>query len=156
MISIEIVKKLAEEALTRDDLFLVDVKLTPANQISVLVESDDVLTIDDCVSISRYIEGNLDREEEDFELSVSSPGLSNPMQVPRQYKKNIGRNLEIFLHDNPKKTNGKLLEVSEDSIKIEITEMRKIEGKKRKQEVIEEMLINYSDIKSAKVEISFK
>lgn len=156
MLTEELIRQLAQQALTRDDLYVVEVNVANGNRITVYVGSDDVVTIDDCAEISRYIESNLDRETEDFEMEVSSPGLSNPLRVARQYKKLIGQNLEMILHGQQKKTRGKLLSASDTEIELQVVELQKVEGEKRKKEVLTNNTIPYSEIKIAKLEISFK
>lgn len=76
---------------TRTDLFLISCKISPLNQIEIIIDGDEGVSIQDCLDCSRAVENNLDREEEDFELSVLSAGISNPLQTTRQYIKNIGR-----------------------------------------------------------------
>jgi len=83
------IAELVNEKLTEDQ-FLVDVTVSSSNVIHVMVDSDTGISINQIVEISRFIEGNLDREVEDFELSVFSAGLSEPFTLVRQYKKNVG------------------------------------------------------------------
>ena len=83
MISTELVYSFIEEKLKEDDVFVVELKVSKSNQITVLIDSDSGVNISYCVDISRLIEGSLDREEEDFELEVSSPGVG-PFKVWRQ------------------------------------------------------------------------
>ena len=71
----------------RKDLYLVDLKISTGNDITVILDGDESLSLQDCLDASRAIEFNMDRETEDFSLQVMSPGLSEPLQFPRQYKK---------------------------------------------------------------------
>jgi ribosome maturation factor RimP len=147
---VELVKeKLGEKA------FLVDVQVSASNVIKVFVDSFDGLTIDRCVEISRHLENNLDRDKEDFELQVSSPGLSEDFRVKEQYLKNEGRDVEIVTTNGTKRT-GLLKEAGAGFIVLETSTREKAEGQRKKQLVVKEHQIKYSDIKSAKVVVSFK
>ena len=112
------VQNLINEAVAENpELFLVDWSISPSNKIEVLVDGDNGLPIDEVVRISRHIEHNLDRESEDFALTVSSPGVTRPLETPRQYKKNLGRRLEVQTKDNQYK--GVIVEVDETSVTLE-------------------------------------
>jgi ribosome maturation factor RimP len=136
-------------------MFLVDVQISATGVIRVFVDSFDGITIERCVQISRHIEGNLDREVEDFELQVSSAGLSEPFRVKEQYYKNTGRNIEI-LTDAGEKHTGLLKLATPDYILLETKSKEKAEGQKKKQLTVREHKLEYGDIKSAKVVVSFK
>ena len=84
------IRNIAEEELAEGSLFLVEVNITPGNEIEVVIDSDGSVDIDDCVALSRAIEERLDREEEDFELTVTSAGIGRPLRLLRQYRKLIG------------------------------------------------------------------
>lgn len=150
------IEEILESFVEERGFFVVELKISPVNKISVLVDSMDGITIDECVEISRAIEGSLDREKEDFELEVSSPGLSEPLQVIQQYEKNIGRELDILLKDEPKKVKGELRSVNGNSIQIEAQKKVKVEGKKKKQLIRETRDIDINNIKTAKVIVTFK
>ncbi|SHF06518.1 ribosome maturation factor RimP [Mariniphaga anaerophila] len=147
---VELVKEKLDE-----NAFLVDVQVNTSNVIKVFLDSFDGLSIDRCVEISRFLENSLDREKEDFELQVSSPGLSESFRVKEQYLKNEGREVEIVTADGLKRT-GLLKEVKPDFILLETSAREKVEGHKKKQLIVKEHQIDYSDIKSAKVIVSFK
>lgn len=135
--------------------FLVDVQVSASNVIKVFIDSFDGLSIDRCVEISRHLENSLDREKEDFELQVSSPGLTESFRVKQQYLKNEGREVEIVTAGGTKLT-GLLKKADAEFILLETSAREKVEGHKKKQLVVREHQINYSDIKSAKVIVSFK
>ena len=80
----------------RDDLFLIDLKFSAADDITVILDGDNGVSVQDCLDASRAIEFNMDREEHDFSLQVMSAGLSEPLLLPRQYRKNIGRDFDIL------------------------------------------------------------
>lgn len=118
MIRKEEIIELAEEALEGTDRFVVDVLVKIDNRILVFIDSDTSVTIADCVALSRFIEKHFDREEEDFELRVSSSGIDQPLRMFRQYKKAIGRQVEVKTTEEEIKT-GVLIAVSEETIELE-------------------------------------
>jgi ribosome maturation factor RimP len=142
--------KLAEEYISGKDIFLVDVKVGTGNRISVLADKKGRITIDDCAALSRHIEGALDREAEDFELQVSSPGLTSPFRVKEQYDMNIGNKIEVTPVDG-KKLKGKLLSATEEGFELE-TEKRE-KGLKKEIVVIP---FRYEEVKNVRIVISFK
>jgi len=105
--------------------------------------------------MSRHVESMLDREEADFELLVSSPGLDQPFKVIQQYHKNIGREVSV-VKTSGEKLKGLLSKVDEESISIEFTTKEKIEGKKKKEVVTHLQSIAMSEIKETRIIISFK
>jgi len=143
------IANLVEERLAGTDKFLVEVFIKPVNRIFIFIDGDHGITIDDCVSLSRFIESRLDRESEDFELNVSSAGADYPITLPRQYIKNIGRSLNVKLKDE-RTLSGQLEAVGEDSITI-ITK----ENKKKKIPA-ETITVRLDEIEESKVIISFK
>lgn len=152
----ELVKKLIEEAIEENPmLFLVEWKISGDNHIEILVDGDEGLSIEEIVRISRHVEHNMDREEADFSLNVSSAGVGSPLVMPRQYKKNIGRTLKITRADGGKDMEGELSAANEEGIvlKWEAREPKPIG--KGKHTVEKEENINYSDIKKAIVKITF-
>ncbi len=155
MITKEQITQLAEEFLTSGSLFLVEVSVQPGNVITIEVDSPSGVTVGECVELNRAIEEQLDRETEDYELNVSSPGLEKPFRVTAQYLKNVGRQVAIDRHEGPALT-GLLKEAGENEIEVEVTSREKVEGKKSKQTVVRTHRIPYSEIKQTKVVISFK
>jgi ribosome maturation factor RimP len=149
MITAEHIKPIVAKALQSTENFLVDVKVNPGNRIIVLLDNINGLAIDECVRVSKFIEGTLDREAEDFELQVSSPGLESPFKVIEQYTKSIGKQVEVTTIEN-QKIIGKLIEADENSIAIEETSKNKKEASQKK------IVINRNQIKQTKRIISFK
>ena len=137
------------------DLFLVEVKVSPMNEVDVVVDSDASVTIDACVALSRAIEAEFDRDAEDFELSVMSAGIGQPLRLLRQYQKAIGHPVEVVMKDGMKYT-GTLEAADDRAIVVVWEEKQLVEGKKRRQlvEVRKEMLLD--EMKSAKRELAFK
>ncbi|WP_417427738.1 ribosome assembly cofactor RimP [Halpernia sp.] len=138
----------------REDLFLIETKISTAQDITVILDGDNGVTLQDCLDASRAIEFNLDREEEDFSLQVMSAGLSEPLVTPRQFRKNIGREIEAWLN-NGEEIEGELAEVSETDITLILKYRRpKLIGK-GKEDVVEERKISLEEIKKALVKVKF-
>ncbi len=138
----------------REDLFLISLSISDSNKILVIIDGDNGVNIKDCIDISRSVEHNLDREELDFELEVASFGALTPFNLPRQYSKNLGRNVEI------KKTNGEkfeatIAEVLEDSVTFTWTEREPKPVGKGKHTVEKSVTLPFSEIKDATVVIVF-
>lgn len=156
MITKEKITELLQEYLTEvENVFLVEVKNTPDNKIKVFLDSKGILSLEDCIVASRWLEEKLDREVEDFELQVSSAGIGNPFKVVEQYKKAIGKQIEIALRDG-RKLHGILLAFeAETAVRIEVAKKVVVEGKKKKQIVQEEEIIPLSEINTTKEIITF-
>ncbi|HZK06880.1 MAG TPA: ribosome assembly cofactor RimP [Bacteroidales bacterium] len=143
------IETLANAALADSDRFVTETKVSPGNIIIVTIDGDAGVTIDDCISLSKTIESSLNRDEEDFELRVTSFGADSPLQLLRQYHKNIGRQLQVMLHDN-EKVKGFLRTVTDEMIILEPLPERK------KTAPPEPVTIPFADIRQAKVILSFK
>ena len=154
MISKKEIEHIVNEELAKD-YFVVDIKVSTANKIIVLIDSFSGANIDDCKKLSRSIESNYDREEADFEIEVSTPGLGKPFIVNQQYEKNIGRNVAVQTNDGVE-ISGELLSFNGDIAEVKEEKMIKPEGKKRKERIEIVHKLNLSDIKSTKVVLSFK
>ncbi|MEO6288405.1 MAG: ribosome maturation factor [Ginsengibacter sp.] len=132
--------------------FLVDVKINPGNNIIVLLDADNGITIDKCTQVNKalykYIEETEIFPDGNFSLEVSSPGVDEPLRLYRQYKKNIGREIRVELNDDSKKE-GKLVEVNDNEIKVE-----EKKGKKNTQN-INLTAITFNQIKRTTVQITF-
>lgn len=151
----EKVAKLLEEALeNRPELFLISMEIRPGNNIRIIIDGDESVSIEDCIEISRAIEHNLDREAEDFSLEVLSAGVSEPLQMKRQYDKNLGRDLKVKTEGETFK--GTLAAVAEDSVTLQWKAREPKPVGKGKQTVTKEVAIPFEDIVEAKVLIKFK
>jgi len=132
--------------------FLVEVRIKPTNNVKVFIDSDEGLPLSAIVDYNRKLYKHLEESAlfpaGDFSLEVSSPGLDEPLKLFRQYKKNIGRFVEVTLNDASKKE-GKLLEATEEGIIVETEE-----GKNKKK-VIKQETILFSDIKTTKIQVKF-
>lgn len=155
MIDPALVKELVNNKLTETKNFLVDINISASNKIVIEIDSENGISITDCLLISRHVENSLDREKEDFELEVTSPGLDKPFKIFRQYLKNIGRKVASTLLSG-EKVEGKLVAADEvnKTISIEFEKKWK-EGKKNFKQIVIET-IELSNIKETKVVISFK
>ena len=141
------IEEIALAATEANDALLVDVELKPNNVIVVYADADEGLSIDQIKMINRKIEAELDRDVEDFNLTVSSPDLNNPLKIWRQYKKNVGRTLKVKFQD--RQAEGDLVEVMEENITLSIPGVKK-------KDPATSLTIAFADITEAKVAIKFK
>jgi len=137
-----------------EGIFLVDVQISRSNVITVTIDSREGVSIDRCAALSRKIEAKLNRDTEDFELIISSPGLGQPFKVMEQYAKNVGRKVEVITRQGETIT-GTLEEVCQEDVKIKSTKKVKMEGKKKNQRIEVEIRVPFENIKTAKTIISF-
>jgi ribosome maturation factor RimP len=144
------IEKLVNEFIKGTGLFLVTVKVSSSNRITVLVDTMNGITIDECVTLHQQLEKSLDRDIEDFELQVSSPGLDMPFGVIEQYYKNEGEKVEVVDVDGGKVT-GNLKNVTGGGFELE-TEV-KVKGKTKE---IKEISFNFDQVKSTKVVLTIK
>ena len=155
MIEKAVVTQLVEAHLQASNPYLVDVTIKPGNYIVVEIDSDDSVSIDDCVALSQYIEAHLDRDVEDYELEVGSAGITSPFKVLRQYQKNIGNEVWMLLKSGTKKV-GVLIAVDISGATISVEKKVKPEGAKRPVMVTEEEKYPFEEIKYTKYLIRFK
>lgn len=132
--------------------FLVEVRIKPTNNIKVFIDADEGIPLSGLVEYNRKLYRQLEEggmyPDGNFSLEVSSPGLDEPLKLTRQYKKNIGRFVDVTLMDGGK-VEGKLLEATDDSILVEWEE-----GKGKKKETKQDTVL-YSNIKSTKIQVKF-
>ena len=155
MILKETVNQIIEDFIVGKNYYLVDLKITPDNRISVEIDSFNGVSIEFCMELNKHIESQLDREIEDYELEVSSAGLTEPFKVFKQYEKNLGNEVEVLTKVGFK-ISGVLVEVRETDFVLEIEKIEKPEGSKRKIIVKEQLTFLYEDIKTTKYIIRFK
>lgn len=150
----ERVKALLEEALIENEtLFLIDLQFLANSKIKVIVDGDAGVPLSECVRISRKIEHNLDREEEDFSLEVTTPDIAHPLKVKRQYKKNVSRILKV--KTETEEFEGTLAEVTDNEITLRWKTREPKPIGKGKHTVEKEKTLPYEEIKEAKVKIIF-
>ena len=137
---------IVKDVLEGSDKYLVNMKITPDNRIFVDLDGDNGINIDDCIEVSRAIENSLNRDEEDFELNVSSAGADSPLKMPRQYRRHVGRELSVEPFEGAK-VEGVLTEAGDSQFTI------KTKGSKK--EPSQELTFAYEDVKTARVIIRF-
>ena len=151
----DIVEKLLNEALAEKPyLFLIELKIGSGNQIVVTIDGDEGVNLQDCIDISRAIEHNIDKEEHDFSLEVASAGATEPIVLPRQYLKNIGRKLKVTTHDG-EKIEADLVEVSDQGISLKWKAREPKPVGKGKHTVEKQAVIEFTNIKEAVAVITF-
>lgn len=149
------VKDLVMEWLDGKEYFLVDAAVDNQNKITVEIDHKDGVWIEDCCELSKFIEGHLDREVEDYELEVGSAGIGQPFKVLQQYVNSVGYDVELMTSEG-KKLEGYLKEADENGFVVVVNEKQKIEGKKRPQMVEVEKPFKYEEVKWVKSIIDFK
>jgi len=158
MISKEVVLGLIDERIAELDngLFVVALTISSSNVIHVEIDKyEGFVSVDDCIRVSRNVEHNLDREEQDFELHVSSAGLDNGLRVFAQYKKNIGRDVKVKLNAGGS-IEGTMIAATEENIVVRTVRKERLEGRKKKETIIEDHSLTMDQIKETKIIISFK
>jgi ribosome maturation factor RimP len=150
----EKVNTLLTEGLSdKPSLFLIDLTITDAFKVIVTIDGDEGVALQDCIDLSRVVENNLDREEQDFSLEVASVGVGSPLKLVRQYKKNVGRTL--IVKTATENLEAELVEANDDFVILswKAREPKKIgKGKETVQKRLE---IPYADIKEAIVTVTF-
>ncbi len=147
-----------EERMSELDngLFIVELSISSNNVIRVeLDKHEGGVSVEDCIRVSRNVEHNLDREEQDFELHVSSAGLDKGLRVLAQYQKNIGRDVKVKFLDSGS-IEGELIAATDEEIIIRTSRKERIEGRKKKETIIEDHTVPMEQIKETKIIISFK
>ncbi len=155
MVEREDIIRIAGEELGDGELFLVDVKVSAGNEVEVFIDSDSRVSVEDCVRLTKAIESHFDREVEDFSLTVSSAGIGQPLRVDRQYRKLIGRSVEVVLTGGTKFM-ATLEGADGEGITVSYAEKQKLEGKKRPEVVTVTKTFPFTEIKTTKEYIDFK
>lgn len=147
------IEKMLQDMLVNDPAyFLVEIRVKPTNNVKLFLDGDQGVTIEKCISWNRALYKQIEEENlfpnGDFSLEVSSPGLDEPLKLLRQYKKNVGRPVEVILKDGIKVA-GKMIDVNEEAITVEETK-----GKNKKKEVIQHQF-QFDQIKSTTIQPVF-
>ncbi|WP_375252763.1 ribosome assembly cofactor RimP [Dokdonia donghaensis] len=151
----EKVTNLLQEALDENpNLFLISLDIQGNNEVKIIIDGDDGVKVEDCIAVSRKVEHNLDREEEDFSLEVMSAGATSPLAIPRQYKKNVGRHLEVKKEDGAK-IEGLMTDATDTDVTLTWKTREPKPVGKGKVTVQKTETISYSEIVQAKVMIKF-
>jgi len=153
MINTEKIEKIITDWTEDKDIFFVALSIGSGNIIKVLLDKPEGITIDECVLISRMIEAKLNRDEEDYELQVSSPGLNMPFKVIEQYHKNRGNEIEVITQDGII-NKGILNKVTDKG--IELVVKARIKKEKKKKVIYKNISFDFNQIKTAKTVVAFK
>ncbi len=141
--------EIASSGLEGADKYVVNVQVKSGNFITIVIDGDTPVLIEDCIKLHKMVESSLDRDAEDFDLRVTSYGADKPLKLKRQYKKNIGRQLEITDKEDQKIT-GKLIDMNDNEVMLEVKPVKK------KQESAKTITVAFDDIAEAKIVLSFK
>lgn len=155
MISKERIQDVVNLWLEGKEYFLVDVQVSEDNRITVEIDQKDGVWMDDCVELSRFIDSQLNRDEEDYDLEVGSSGIGQPMKVLRQVQNCIGKEVEVKLADGRKLT-GILKEADERQVAVTVTEKVKEEGMKRPKMMERDVVLNRAEMDYIKQIIKIK
>jgi ribosome maturation factor RimP len=154
VINKETINTICNAHLAGTSVYVTAIRISSDNKINVFLDGDEGVTIKDCVTLSRAIEGELNRDKEDFSLDVSSHGAATPLAFPRQYKRHIGRELEIVKTDSSK-MEGKLLSSDEEGIDLEVSSRENKTLGKGKTTVIRQYRIPFSEMKETKIKLKY-
>ena len=147
----EDIRKVALEKAVELNGYIVDITVSNTNVITIYFDRDSGVHVDDCLAISKHIHDNFDRDDEDYELTVCSPGLTNPLKIKEQYLKHQGQEVVVKKRDG-KKISGLLKEYN-DNITLEV--LKKDKGN-NKQYTLNDVMIPFEEIKETKLKINFK
>ena len=147
----EDIRKVALDKAVELDGYIVDITVSNTNVITIYFDRDSGVHIDDCLAISKYIHDHFDRDDEDYELTVCSPGLTNPFKIKEQYLKHQGQEVVVKKRDG-KKISGVLKEYN-DNITLEVLKKDKAHNK---QYTLNDVMIPFEEIKETKLKINFK
>jgi len=147
----EDIRKVALDKAVELDGYIVDITVSNTNVITIYFDRDSGVHVDDCLAISRHIHDNFDRDDEDYELTVCSPGLTNPFKIKEQYLKHQGQEVVVKKRDG-KKISGVLKEYN-DNIILEVLKKDKAHNK---QYTLNDVMIPFEEIKETKLKINFK
>ncbi|WP_396186458.1 ribosome assembly cofactor RimP [Flavobacterium sp.] len=142
-----------EGLIEKPSIFLIDLTITDAFKIIVSLDGDNGVLLQDCIDVSRSIENNLDREEQDFSLEVASVGVGSPLKMVRQYKKNVGRTLIVKLATET--IEAELVEANDNFIILSWKAREPKKLGKGKETVQKREEIHYTEIKEAIVTVTF-
>lgn len=149
MIDKTALEQVINEALEGTKMYLVTIKVSKDNVIDVALDSDEDITIDDCVAVNDAVLAAFNRDDEDYELTVGSYGITSPLLLPRQYRKNVGYEVEVLTADG-RKLKGIIADANDEGFTLTTTVKKKLEGKKRPELVEEQERFSYNDIKQTK------
>ena len=143
-----------KDLLKEKEIFLVSLDINASNNIRLVIDSMKGVTLSECVQLNRAIEKGLNRNHEDFNIEVTSPGLGTPFKVREQYVKNIGKEVEVILKTG-QKVNGMLIQTDDNNFIIEQDKQVRIEGEKKMQRIKERVSFFYGAVSKVKNVIKF-
>lgn len=149
------IDKFIADQIRDTDIFLVETRVKPGNQIVVYIDKPEGISISECVDLSRKFNNHFDREAEDYDLQVSSPGLDMDLKVEEQFQKYVNRDIQVIMNTGDK-CKGELLGFDDNVLKVRVLKKVKPEGSKKKKVITEDEDILRSEIKAVKAVISFK
>ncbi|MBR3648344.1 MAG: ribosome assembly cofactor RimP [Paludibacteraceae bacterium] len=152
MIDVQKIQEMVVAYLEGSDCVLVNAEVSPANAILVEIDSYKGVDVDFCAALSRHIQEQLDRDEEDYELEVGSVSITDPFRTKMQYEKNVGHDVEILTRDG-RKLHGVLVNVEDDGFDADVEVLVQVEGKKKKQREIQTLHFGYDDVKYCKYDL---
>ncbi len=158
MIDTKKVVECANVHLEGSDIFVVECKCTPSNEVELIIDSESKVSIDKCIELSRFIEGQFDRDVEDFSLTVASAGIGSELKDMRQFNKLVGSAVEVLFLDGLKLV-AKLVTVDTQGMNLEYEERVEVltsAGKKKKVMQSTSRRVEFSDVKSTKEYLDFK
>ncbi|MBX3163202.1 MAG: ribosome assembly cofactor RimP [Bacteroidetes bacterium] len=150
----EHILNLADAHLAGSSVYITNIKIGGDNHININIDGDKGVNIDDCVALSRAIEGALDRDEEDYSLDVSSHGATTPLVLPRQYKRHIGRTLEVKFPDG-NNAEGELIKLNDNGFTLQYSVRENKPIGKGKVTVVKEQTILFAEIKEARIKLKY-
>ena len=146
------IEELVTEYLKGSDVQLINLKVSPDNRILVEVDAYKGVDLDYCTALSRYLQEQLDREVEDYELEVGSVTITDPFRTKMQYEKHLGHDVEILTKDG-RKLHGMLVNVEDDHFDADVEVLVQVEGKKKKEKQVQTMSFGYDDVKYCKYDL---
>lgn len=152
MIEQKKIEEIVAEFLQESEVQLINLKVTPQNEILVEVDAYKGVDLDFCAALSRHIQAQLDREEEDFELEVGTVSITDPFRTKMQYEKHLGHDVEILTKDG-RKLHGVLVNVEDSYFEADVEVLVQIEGKKKKEKQLQTQRFGYEDVKYCKYDL---
>ncbi|MBP5307308.1 MAG: ribosome assembly cofactor RimP [Paludibacteraceae bacterium] len=147
MLDKEEIRAFVETYLDKTSCYLTDLSLSKDNEIVIVLDNDEGVDLDTCAALTHAFQERFDREKEDYSLEVGSAGLTSPLKVLRQYRKNVGNDVEVLTKDG-RKLKGRLKEADEQRFVLTIEKKEKPEGAKRPIMVEEDLAFTYEEVKT--------
>ena len=153
MVSKQYIENIVGKALEGTSIFVVDINVSPSNKIDVFIDKPEGIVVADCVSINKILVNDFESQNINADITVSSPGLDEPLKVTQQYVKNVGRQIRVITKTGEEKI-GKLLVAHNDGIEMETTE--KVKNGNKKENINKHYQFTYSQLANTQIVLSFK